>query len=69
MIDRIIRGDAAAKKGLAGIHPLGRYARPEEVVEAILYLSSPRAGFVTGHNLMVDGGRTAGVPLARKDMG
>lgn len=38
-------------------HPLGRVGRPEEVAEAILYLASDRAAWITGVTLSVDGGR------------
>jgi NAD(P)-dependent dehydrogenase (short-subunit alcohol dehydrogenase family) len=41
-------------------HPLGRIARPEDVVEAIMFLSSEKASFITGVILPVDGGVTAG---------
>jgi NAD(P)-dependent dehydrogenase (short-subunit alcohol dehydrogenase family) len=39
--------------------PLGRYGRPEEVALAVLYLASDEAAFVTGSELVIDGGWTA----------
>jgi NAD(P)-dependent dehydrogenase (short-subunit alcohol dehydrogenase family) len=39
--------------------PTGRFATPEEVAAAVVYLASPLAASVTGHTLMVDGGLTA----------
>lgn len=37
-------------------HPCGRVGRPEDIARACLYLTDPDNGFVTGENLVVDGG-------------
>jgi len=41
------------------VHPVGRVGRPDEVANAVLWLCSSEASFVTGHTLMIDGGMTA----------
>jgi 3-oxoacyl-[acyl-carrier protein] reductase len=38
---------------------VGRYGRPEEIASAVAYLASPEAAFITGAELMADGGFTA----------
>jgi len=37
-------------------HAMGRLAEPEEIADAVVYLCSERASFITGHDLVVDGG-------------
>jgi NAD(P)-dependent dehydrogenase (short-subunit alcohol dehydrogenase family) len=46
------------------LHPLGRPAVPEEVAATILFLASPAAAYVTGAELMVDGGTSVVDPSA-----
>lgn len=43
------------------LNPTGRMATPREVANAVVFLSSPAAGFITGTNLLVDGALTRGV--------
>ncbi|WP_193197950.1 SDR family oxidoreductase [Nostoc sp. MG11] len=47
------------KAYLAGLHPIGRAGTPLEVANAVLFLSSDMASFVTGETLMIDGGYLA----------
>jgi NAD(P)-dependent dehydrogenase (short-subunit alcohol dehydrogenase family) len=47
---------AAARRNLVARQPIGRLGRPDEIAEAIAYLASPAAGYVTGTNLAIDGG-------------
>ncbi|HXJ19986.1 MAG TPA: SDR family oxidoreductase [Polyangia bacterium] len=48
-----------ARASLEALHPIRRLGRPEEIADAVLWLCSPRASFVTGHPLFVDGGYVA----------
>ena len=53
------RADPAVYQRMVSRIPLGRYGQPEEVAYAVLYLASDESAFVTGSELVVDGGWTA----------
>ncbi|MEW9673029.1 SDR family NAD(P)-dependent oxidoreductase [Ammoniphilus sp. 3BR4] len=50
---------AEIRREMVGKHPIGRMGKPEEVANAILFLVSDKASFITGASLAVDGGYTA----------
>jgi NAD(P)-dependent dehydrogenase (short-subunit alcohol dehydrogenase family) len=52
------RENAEFREYLLRAHPVGRFATPEEIAAAVLYLASPGAAFTTGIALCVDGGFT-----------
>ena len=52
------REDNQIREYLLRAHPAGRFASPEEIAAAVLYLASPGAAFTTGIALCVDGGFT-----------
>ncbi|MFO8085946.1 MAG: glucose 1-dehydrogenase [Desulfobacterales bacterium] len=47
------------RDNLASKHPIGHVGKPEDIAYGILYLASDEAGFVTGSELVIDGGYTA----------
>jgi len=53
------RADPATYQLMVSRIPLGRYGEPEEVAYAVLYLASDESAFVTGSELVIDGGWTA----------
>jgi NAD(P)-dependent dehydrogenase (short-subunit alcohol dehydrogenase family) len=59
-IERDPDGPEAGRAHVEAATLLKRMARPEEVADAILYLASPRASYITGTSMVVDGGMTAG---------
>ena len=46
-----------------GLNPTGRMGTPQEMANAVAFIASPRASFITGANLVVDGALTKGVQL------
>ncbi len=59
MLGHVAGDNPEAKAQMAAMHPIGRIGRAEEVAEAVIWLCSDKASFVTGHSLLVDGGYTA----------
>lgn len=55
----VSEADAFARFGAA--HPIGRIGEPEEVADLVAYLASERGAFITGSDLRIDGGLTAGI--------
>jgi NAD(P)-dependent dehydrogenase (short-subunit alcohol dehydrogenase family) len=53
------RADPAQRQLMISRIPLGRYGEPDEVAYGVLYLASDEAAFVTGSELVIDGGWTA----------
>jgi NAD(P)-dependent dehydrogenase (short-subunit alcohol dehydrogenase family) len=60
--ERFMTADQAQDvlESVNAFHPLGRHGYPADVVEAILFLASDRAGWITGTTLPIDGGVLAG---------
>ena len=59
MLDRFA-GSAERKAAFAAGVPVKRLGRPEEIADAIVYLSSGKASYLTGQTIGVNGGKTAG---------
>ena len=59
MVDRLSLEMPTLREVLLAMKPMGRLGRPAEIAEAILWLCSDAASFVTGHALAVDGGYVA----------
>jgi NAD(P)-dependent dehydrogenase (short-subunit alcohol dehydrogenase family) len=60
MVDRVTGKDKEVEKAYIAMEPVGRMGTAEEVAEAVIWLCSDAASFVTGHAMPVDGGFTAG---------
>ena len=57
LMDELTHGDKAKTNQVGGkFHLLGRVGEPQEIAEAVLFLCSSHAGFITGTDLAVDGG-------------
>jgi len=53
-------GAPAVHKYVLSCHPMGRFGRPSEIAEAVVWMCSDRASFMTGQSMVLDGGFLAG---------
>lgn len=60
---RVEREDPAYFAEMIGRNPLGRMGSPEEIARVVAFVASPAASFMTGANVVVDGGMTVGTPV------
>jgi len=58
MMDRFTGGTAEGQARVIASEPIGRMGVPDEIADAVLWLSSEASSFVVGHALVVDGGQT-----------
>ncbi|GAB7526499.1 SDR family NAD(P)-dependent oxidoreductase [Paraburkholderia sp. 2C] len=59
--EHIERNDPKLFADSLALNPTGRMAKPEEIANAVVFIASPAASFVSGTNLVVDGALTRGV--------
>ncbi len=54
---------AKVDEEIKNLHPIGRLGLPEDIANTAVYLASEKAGFITGQEIIVAGGRMAKLPL------
>ena len=59
MVERMVKEFPDLEKKLIDRVPLGRLGLPLEIAQAVVYLFSDAAAFITGHSLVLDGGIVA----------
>jgi NAD(P)-dependent dehydrogenase (short-subunit alcohol dehydrogenase family) len=55
-------GAPDVEPAVKAMHPIGRFGKPMEIAEAVLWLASEKSSFMTGHEIVLDGGFLVGPP-------
>jgi NAD(P)-dependent dehydrogenase (short-subunit alcohol dehydrogenase family) len=63
-MEKRLFGAPAVHKSVLNSHPIGRFGKPMEIAEAVVWMCSDRASFMTGQSLVLDGGFLAGPTAA-----
>jgi NAD(P)-dependent dehydrogenase (short-subunit alcohol dehydrogenase family) len=67
MAERAFGADLESNRRMLGMHPIGRFGKPMEIAEAVLWMCSEKSSFMTGHEIVLDGGMLAGPNPAALD--
>ncbi|MCS7012635.1 MAG: SDR family oxidoreductase [Chloroherpetonaceae bacterium] len=59
MVERVIARQPEMEQAIVAMEPIGRLGQPNEIAEAVVWLCSDAASFVTGHPMVIDGGLVA----------
>jgi NAD(P)-dependent dehydrogenase (short-subunit alcohol dehydrogenase family) len=63
IVEGILHNNPQLEARIVDHEPIGRLGRPGEVAEAVVWLCSDAASFVTGHSMMIDGGLLSSVGI------
>lgn len=58
-----LKDQEAGKQTITELHPVGRMGLPQDVANTVCWLASDESGFITGQEIVVDGGRLCRLPL------
>ena len=59
MVEHFLTDQGASRASIDELHPIGHMGEPDDIAYGILYLASDESKFVTGSELVIDGGYTA----------
>jgi NAD(P)-dependent dehydrogenase (short-subunit alcohol dehydrogenase family) len=60
MVERVIAASPESARIIEKMHPMKRIGEADEIADAVLFLCSDKARFMTGHPMAIDGGYLAG---------